>query len=268
MRPRALLCRTRVHCTEMLSACALSTLPAFLGFDEASTNTSLKSRRSRRTAAEFAENRQMRIERAADEPQSRTLGPVHIGAGAEEDFGGIHYCLRKRGMWVDGERNIFGERAHFDGEHAFGDEFAGPGAHNSHTQHALSLGINDQLGHAFGSIDGKGTARGGPREPGYFDLAIFFLCLSLGESAPCDLGIGKNNSGDRVGFEGNFVSGDGFRGGASFVHGLVGQHGLAYYIADGVDRGIVGLKPLIYLDESALDDFYLSFFQAGDFGIW
>ena len=49
--------------------------------------------------------------------------------------------------------------------------------------------------------------------------------------------------------------------------GFVGQHGLADHVADGVNRGVVGLQLLVYLNESALADFDLSFLQAGNFGI-
>ena len=63
------------------------------------------------------------------------------------------------------------------------------------------------------------------------------------------------------------MSGDGFRGGASFVHGFVSQHGFSDHVSDGVDGGVVCLELFVYLDESARTDFDLTLVQAGDFGI-
>ena len=168
---------------------------------------------------------------------------------------------------MDGQCNVMSERAHFDGEHAFGDQFAGAYADDPNTQHALGLRIEDQLGHAFGAVESHGAAGGSPGKLGHFDLAIFFLRLGFGQAAPGDFRIGEDDGGDSVGLEGDFVSGDGFDGGASFVRGFVGEHGFADYIADGVDSGVVGLQLFVYLDESALADFDLSLFQAGDFGV-
>ena len=48
---------------------------------------------------------------------------------------------------------------------------------------------------------------------------------------------------------------------------FVRQHGLADHVADGVNRGIVGLQLLVYLNESARADLNLSLVQAGNFGI-
>src|ERR1700680_3969977 len=170
-------------------------------------------------------------------------------------------------MRMDGECDVFDERAHLDGEHSFRYEFAGAGADNSYPQHALGLRIDDQLGHAFSSVDCHGASRGAPGESGYLDLAIFFLRLGLGEAAPGDLWIGEDDGGNCVGFEGDFMSSDGFDRGASFMRGLVRQHGFAHDVADGVNGGIVCLQLLIYLNETALADFDLSFLQTRDLGI-
>jgi hypothetical protein len=93
------------------------------------------------------------------------------------------------------------------------------------------------------------------------------LALSFGEAGPCDFGIGEDDRGNRIRLEGNFVAGDGFDGGAAFMHRLVGQHGLSGYVADGVDGGIGGLALSVDFDESLLVDFDFRLVEAGDFGI-
>src|SRR5580658_203369 len=168
---------------------------------------------------------------------------------------------------MDGHADIGRQRAHFYGQHAFGDQFARARAHNPDAQHAFGLRIDQQLGETFGAVDGDGTARRGPWKLGYGDLAALFFGLRFGEAGPCDFGIGEDDRGNRVRFEGNFVAGDGFDGGAAFVHRLVGQHRFAGYVADGVDHGIGGLALLVDFDESLLVDFDFRLIEAGDLGV-
>ena len=106
-----------------------------------------------------------------------TLRPVDVRARAEENFGGFHHRFRKRWMRVNRERDVAGQRRHFDGQHAFGDHLACTGSYDAHAQHALGFRIENQLRHAFGAVDGDRTAGGGPGKLGNFDLAIFFLRL-------------------------------------------------------------------------------------------
>ena len=157
--------------------------------------------------------------------------------------------------------------AHLDGQHSFGDQFSGsrrrrfprPARARSADRKAVWSCLR------FGRWSWR--VRRPPGKLGDFDFAIIFLRLGFGQAAPGDLRVGEDDSGNRVGFEGDFVSGDGFDGGASFVRGFVRQHGFADYVANSVDGGIVGLQLLVYLDESALADFDLSFFEAGNFGV-
>ena len=148
--------------------------------------------------------------------------------------------------------DVPGQCGHLDRQHAFGDQFSRAGADDSHAQHALGLRIEDQLRHAFGAIDRHGAAGGGPGKLRDLDFAVLFLRLRFGQPAPGNFGIGEHDCGNGVGLERDFVSGDGFDRGASFVRGLVRQHRFADHIADGVDGGIVGLQLLVHLNESAL----------------
>ena len=53
----------------------------------------------------------------------------------------------------------------------------------------------------------------------------------------------------------------------AFVRGLVGQHGFADHVADGVDRRIVGLQLLVHLNESACAHFNCVLSRPGNFRI-
>ena len=128
-------------------------------------------------------------------------------------------------------------------------------------------GIDEELGHAFGTVEGEGAARSCPGKLGNFDFAVFLLRLRLGEAAPGNFRIGENHRRNGARFEGDLVAGNGFGGGPALVRGFVRQHGFSDHIADGVDGGIVGLQLLVDLDEAARPDFDCGLLQAGDVGI-
>ena len=107
----------------------------------------------------------------------------------------------------------------------------------------------------------------GPGKFGDGDFASLFFGLRFGEAGPRDFRIGEDDGGNRVWLEGDFVAGDGFDGGAAFVHGFVGEHRFAGDVADGVDGGVGGLALAVDFDESLLIDFDFCFVEAGDFGI-
>src|SRR5438552_9342042 len=170
-------------------------------------------------------------------------------------------------MWMNRERDIFGQRTHFDCEYAFCNQFSGACAHDTYPQHALTLRINNELGHAFRSVDGHRSSRGGPGEFRDFKLAILFLRFRLSEATPRDFRIGKNNRGNGTWLKCNFVTCDRFDCGTPFMRSLVRQHGLPGHVADGVDHRIIRLQLLIYLDEPAWADPRLSFFKPRNLGV-
>src|SRR5689334_17014795 len=114
---------------------------------------------------------------------------------AVKDFGGLHECFGERRVRMDGLREVFGGRAHFDGECAFADEFAGAMADDPDAQDALGLRVDDQFGEAFGTIEGQSTARSTPREFGNFDFDFFGAGFGFGKASPGYFGFGKNHGG-------------------------------------------------------------------------
>ncbi len=148
------------------------------------------------------------------------------------------------------ERDIFRERRHFDGEHAFGDHVSSTNAGNADAKHALGLRIDEKFGEALGTIERSRTARRCPGKFRDFDFNIFFLRLRFGQPCPCNFRIGEDDGRNSSRLECNFVSGDGFNGRAPFVHGLMRQHGLANHVADRVDCGIRSLQLLVHFDET------------------
>ena len=67
---------------------------------------------------------------------------------------------------MDGHADIGRQRAHLDGQYAFGDQFARAHAHDSDTEDALRLRIDEQLGETFWPVEGDGSPRSSPRKFG------------------------------------------------------------------------------------------------------
>ena len=80
--------------------------------------------------------------------------------------------------------------------------------------------------------------------------------LSLGQATPCHFGIGEDDRRDRIGLESDLVTRNRFHCHASFMGRLMGEHRLADYIADRVDRRIIRLQLLVHLNEATLAYFY------------
>src|ERR1700730_19076761 len=108
---------------------------------------------------------------------------------------------------MDRHANIGRERAHFDGEHAFSDQFTRACAHDADSEHALRLRIDEQLVETFWPVKCDGAPGSSPWELGDGDLASLFLGLCFGQSSPSDLRIGEYDRGDRIRFESNLVAG-------------------------------------------------------------
>src|SRR5439155_23027612 len=102
--------------------------------------------------------------------RSSPLGPVYVRTGAKENFRRFHYRLRKRGMRVNAQGQVFGERCHLNGQHAFGNQFARSSAHDADSEYALVLRINNQLGHSLRTIKGDGAPGRSPGKLRDFDL--------------------------------------------------------------------------------------------------
>src|SRR5260370_11039534 len=195
------------------------------------------------------------------------LWTIDVGGLSVKYFRRFHHRLRQRWVRMDGHANIGRERAHFDGQHAFGDQFARPRAHDADTEHAFRLRIDEQLGYAIGPVERNGAPRSRPGELGDGDLASLFLGLRFRQSSPRDFRIGEDDRGDRVRFESNLVAGDGLNGRAALMHCLVRQHRLDDDVTDGIDRGIRGLPVLVDLDEYHLVDFRFRRIEAGNLGV-
>ena len=110
-----------------------------------------------------------------------------MGGLAVEDFGAFHQRLGEGRVRVDAEGKVLRGRAHLDGQHAFGDEFARAVADDAHAQHALSSGVNDELRETVRAVKGQRAAARAPRELRDGDFDAFGLRLGFGQAARSDV---------------------------------------------------------------------------------
>ena len=62
-----------------------------------------------------------------------------MGRRAVKHVGGFHQGFAQGGMGMDGEPQVGDIGPHFDGQGAFGDQFAGPAAHQADAEDALAV---------------------------------------------------------------------------------------------------------------------------------
>ncbi len=168
---------------------------------------------------------------------------------------------------MDRHADVCRQRAHFNRQHALGDQFTSARSTNTDAKHALSLRIDQQFGQPFRPIKRDSAPRGSPRKLGHLDLASLFFGLSLGNPGPGNFRISKDHRRNRIGFECNFVPRNRFDRSPALMHRLVRQHRLAGHVANRVDGGIGRLPLLVDFDEPLSVDFDLCFVESGDLGI-
>ena len=181
---------------------------------------------------------------------------------AVEDFGAFHQRLGEGRVRVDAEGKVLRGRAHLDGEHALGDEFARAVPDDAHAQHALGGGVNDELRETVSAVEGQRAAARAPRELRHGDFDAFGLRLSFGKAAPRDLGVGEDDGGDDGFVRAARFAGDDFHGGAGLARGLVREHHAARDVANGVDGWVAGLLLVVDDEEALFVELGLGVFEA------
>src|SRR5690606_4709116 len=127
------------------------------------------------------------------------------------------------------------------------------------TDDAMRFGVEHELGEAvFGAV-GDGATGSRPRELRGFDLAPRLLGLILADADPGHFGVGIGDAGDYLDVEVRLLAGGRFGGDMTFMHRLVGEHGLADDIADGENVRHVGAHLRIDVDEAAVGDHHAGF---------
>src|SRR6185295_19304934 len=128
-------------------------------------------------------------------------GQVEVGDGAFEGFGGYADGLGERGVGVDGEADVGGVGAHFDGERGFGDQVTGGRADDAAADHLLRRRVEEHLGGALVAAEGQGPTACGPGEDALAVVHPGRLGLVLGDADPGDFRVGVCDGGDYLGVE-------------------------------------------------------------------
>ena len=134
-------------------------------------------------------------------------------------------------MGVDRGGHVFRHGAHFDCQHAFGDQFARAGAADADTEDAARLRIQHQFRQAVVAAQRRGSSRCGPGKSGDRHVLAGGFGRLFGESAPGDFRVRKDDGRNRR-IERRLLPGDDPGGDQPFMRSFVREHGFADHIAD------------------------------------
>src|SRR5215208_197860 len=154
---------------------------------------------------------------------------------------GFLHGLGERRMGMAGARDILRRRAELHGDGGFRDHVAGVGAEDMHAQHAVGVGVGEDLDEAIGRQIDLGAAVGGERKLADLVGKAGFLDLLLVLADRGDLREGVDDVGNDVVIDVTGVTADDLSHRDAFVLGLMRQHRPGDHVADRVDaRHVAG----------------------------
>ena len=163
---------------------------------------------------------------------------------------------------VASPRDILARRAILQRERRLCNHLARIRPHNVHAQHAVRLGVAQNLHGTFGILIGARAAVGHKRKVADAVLHALALELLLGLADPRDLGVRVDDARDGVVVDVAVLAGDVFDARDAFFFGLVGEHRAGDHVADGVDAGHVRLEEGVGLDAALVVDGDAGFLKA------
>ena len=162
--------------------------------------------------------------------------------------------LGQRGMRVHRALQILAAGVVFQRQHGLGQQLAGHGADDVHAQHAVAVGIRDDLHEARGGFHRSRTATGNERETADLHIDAGGAGLRLGLAHPGDFRRRVDHRRNCFVVHVAVPAGDQVGGHHAFVLGLVRQHRAAHAVADGEDIGRARAAMLVHHDEAARVD--------------
>src|ERR1044071_878775 len=100
------------------------------------------------------------------------------------------------------ERQVRSQGCHFNGEHTFSNEFAGPTASNADAQYAAGGWIKDEFSDTITAIERRGPAGGPPGKMRHLNGTPFLLGLGFGKTTPGNLQVGEHDRRDGMRLKG------------------------------------------------------------------
>ena len=143
-------------------------------------------------------------------------------------------------MRMDGLSNIDCVCSHFNSKAYLANEVACMGADDTATNNAFAGRVKNKLGKALITTISDGSATGCPWEQAFFIGNTLCFALLLGKTGPRHLWIGIRYRRNLLGVKIGFLTGCCFCCNMAFVHCLMGKHGRACHITDGIKPGQTG----------------------------
>src|SRR5690606_36443471 len=166
--------------------------------------------------------------------------------------GGVVDDLRQARVRVADPGDVVGGTLELHGQHALVHQLGDVGAHQVHAQHAVGLGVGQDL-HEARRLDHRHRAAvGREREAAGLVRDAFFLELLLGLADPGQLRLGVDHPGDGVHVDVAGQAGDQLGHRDAFLEALVRQHRPAHAVAHRPDAVDAGVAVLVDLDLAAV----------------
>src|SRR5215471_4851204 len=108
----------------------------------------LRPRDARTSAPLYRSEREIFFRTESSSP----LRTIDVGARPVENLSRLHHRLRQGRMGMNGQSDVLSQRRHFNRKHTFGDEFSRSCADDADAEYPLRVRVEDELGHAFGTI--------------------------------------------------------------------------------------------------------------------
>src|SRR5262249_14970670 len=143
---------------------------------------------------------------------------------------------------------VLGTSGKLHDRHRLGDQVGGPRPEDVDAQHAVGLGVGEDLDHPFGLVHRPGPRVGAELEPADAVFAPGSLYLLFGGADAGHFRPGVDDAGDGVVVDVRFHAGHALDAGDTVVLGLVGQHRPGDQVADREDARDVGLVVVVDAD--------------------
>ena len=181
------------------------------------------------------------------------LRDVQVGQRAFERFGRQPHRFRQRRVRMNRQADIGRVRAHLDRQRDLRDQLARVRADDAAAEHAMRLGIEQQLGEAF--VATRATSERPLATHGKAALLVrraVLLRFGLGEAHPGHFRIGVRHRRNHARIEVTLLPRGHFRRHLRLVHRLVREHRRPARVADREDVRHVGAHLLVDGNEAAV----------------
>ena len=182
-----------------------------------------------------------------------------------DGLGGFHHGFGQRRVRVDGARDVFGRRAHFDREGGLGDQLGDFRADHLHAEDFVGVGVGDDFDKAFGLEQAHRAPGRCERELADLDFMALLFRFVFGQADGGHFRRSEDHGRHAAHVVLFGLAGDHCRGNETLFRALVREHRLARQVAGAKDVRHLGAHLLVGFNVAKLVDFEAGLFERETF---